>query len=210
MKALLILIALTSSAAADEPHQQVAVITAIDPTFATGVAYGRDVAVRGRDVALAAELRVPWFVLDGHHYRVDLGARTTALGAHALRLLGELHLSVAGGKNWIHTSTGLGVEARAVGGWFRPRWYVAGELGFRADTLTYLVHSDLYRTTQFSDAVDGWYLGTGAWLTVAIEGGYRITPRWDVALRAGRTATATLRPPQGLPWLADLTVARRF
>jgi len=191
-------------------HHRLAAITAIDPTFATGITYGHDVGMRDRTIELGAELRVPWFVLDGHHYRLDASARTTALAWHDLRLLGEAHVSLAGGKNWIHTATSLGVEGELLGGYFRPCWYVAADVGLRHDTLTYLTHSELYRRSQFADAVDGWYLSTGTWLTAAIQGGYRVTPRWEVALRAGRTATVSLQPPQGLPWLADLAIERRF
>lgn len=184
----------------------------VDPTFASTVGYGIDlpVAALGRTLELTADVSLPWFLLDGHHYQLDAGARATLLRWRDARVAGRLRALLTGGKNWVHEATSLGFEASLLAGYVRPRWFAAAEAGLAHHALTYLEHSDAYRAAQFGDVVDGWYRDTGGRLVLAVQGGCAVSAGWELALRVGIAWTEALGPPQGQPYVADLAVAKRF
>lgn len=195
----------------DAPHR-VYLITAVDPTVASGVgyAYALPIDAVARVVDLSADLAAPWFAFDGRHYRLDVGARLPLLRYRDVQLAGRLHLQLAGGKNWVHTATAIRFEGSLVVGYFQPRFFVDVEAGIAHTPLTYLVHGDRFRDSQYAEVVDGWYSGTGGRLSLAVEGGYRVSACWELGLRAGRYTTLELGAPQGLPYFADVVVTRHF
>ncbi len=203
---------LMNPAADGHGQHRVYATSGVDPTFTSGIGYAFDlpVAAIARSVELSADLSAPWFVFDGHHYQLDVGARTTALRWHDLRLVGRLHLQLTGGKNWVHEATSLGFETSILAGMFRPHAFIAAEVSFGHYALTYLEHSDVYRATQFDDVVDGWYANTGGRIVVAVQGGHSVSAGWEVALRLGIAWTEALGPPQGLPYFVDVALTKRF
>ena len=50
----------------------------------------------------------------------------------------------------------FGSDLTGVIGYYRPKWFVAGEVGFDKAIVTHFKHSDIYRD-QYENVVDGWY-----------------------------------------------------
>ena len=86
--------------------------------------------------------------------------------------------------------TGIGVDGGLVGGYYRPGWFVAAELGADWAATTHVDHSNLYRTSVYDGARDGWYSGPD-------DGNFRYGlqsgasfGQYDLVLRAGQMLTA--------------------
>src|SRR5690606_28578105 len=50
----------------------------------------------------------------------------------------------------------FGSDMSATIGYYKPKWFAAGEFGFDKAIVTHFLHSDMYKN-NFSEAIDGWY-----------------------------------------------------
>lgn len=79
---------------------------------------------------------------------------------HLIALLGAIQ-GVFGTENSIYRAFNFGADFSGSLGLYRRRWFAAGEIGFDKAIITYLTHSDWYRTNVYPDAKNGWYLDAG-------------------------------------------------
>ncbi|MFN0276572.1 MAG: hypothetical protein ACKVPJ_12550 [Chitinophagales bacterium] len=52
--------------------------------------------------------------------------------------------------------TNFGCDASGIIGYYRPKWFAAGEFGFDKAIVSHFKHTDAY-LGNYADAVDGWY-----------------------------------------------------
>jgi hypothetical protein len=182
--------------------------TGVEYGFVAGVGYSRGIGIGDRTLLLSGGLTMPWADADAHDYDAHVGATIGIVGQRRLRLLGGIGWSVRGTENTLTRMTSLATDAVLIGGYWTPRWFVAGESGYDAAGVTYIRHTDRYRERFYADARDGWYTDTGGNMRFGLAGGVSFG-RYDVVLRAG-TARDSQGNSQLLPGYATLGLNLRF
>jgi hypothetical protein len=139
------------------------------------------------------------------------------VGYRRVLILGERQLFVGGdiGMPWakpdladyrVRATVGLplGADLRLAGGYYAPRWFVAGETGADWVAATRITFSERYRTVVYSGAKNGWYRTPGGTTYVGLHAGLSFSS-FDLIVRAGHPRTTALAE-QTLPFYFTLGV----
>ncbi|NRB53150.1 MAG: hypothetical protein HRU41_36175 [Saprospiraceae bacterium] len=132
-------------------------------------------------------------------FKTKVGAQARVLRSGNL----QAHLGLYGiYRQFENPLVGLrnfGGEARAMIGYFRPRWFVGGEVGFDKAIATQFKHEDAFRDNIYGDVKDGWYqAGTGGNLYYGIQAGYSFKKN-SVLLSMGEVRTEAINTTPQLP-----------
>ena len=102
----------------------------------------------------------------------------------------------------------FGSEFATVIGYYRPRWYVAGEFGFDKAVSTHIKNSDILK--EYYPAIqDGWYVPTGGNFFYGFQAGTSFKNN-DLYLRLGTGATQDLKSTALIPHYFQLGYNRKF
>jgi hypothetical protein len=94
-------------------------------------------------------------------------------------------------------------------GYYRPKWFLAGDMGFDKAIVTHFKHSAVYKS-QFENVQDGWYEpATGGNFYYGLQAGFSLK-RTDIYLKAGKLLTQDFKTTPMLPFYAELGVTRKF
>jgi hypothetical protein len=94
-------------------------------------------------------------------------------------------------------------------GYYRTKWFVAGEAGFDKAIVTHFKHSDAYKS-QFEGAADGWYEpASGGNFYYGLQAGYSFH-RSDVFMKAGKSITQDFRTEPLIPVYLQLGYTVHF
>jgi hypothetical protein len=97
----------------------------------------------------------------------------------------------------------FGSDFSGIVGYYRSRWFVAGEFGFDKAIVTHFKHSDSYRD-QYAGAVNGWYQpATGGNFYWGLQGGISFKKN-DVYVRAGKTISQDLKTKPMIPFYLEV------
>lgn len=103
----------------------------------------------------------------------------------------------------------FGSDMSANIGYYKPKWFVAGEAGFDKAIVTHFKHSSVYRE-NYPGVVDGWYQpATGGNFYYGIQSGFSFKKQ-DVYLKAGKLLAQDFETTPFLPFYAELGVNHRF
>jgi hypothetical protein len=194
--------------ALDQASNIVHVRTGAEYGFVAGAGYGRVVSFLDRQLVLGGDFTLPWAGLDLSDYRLRVSALVPIVGGRRWKLAGSIAPTLRGTKNDISRMTDVGADLGVVGGYYAPRWFVAGELGFDWAMSTYVHHTDAYRSLVYAGARDGWYANPGGNLRAGLQGGVSFG-RTDVILRLGEVRDTGGAPPL-LPFYGTLAVDTRW
>jgi hypothetical protein len=106
------------------------------------------------------------------------------------------------------TLQNFGGEFTGVAGYYKSKWFVAGEFGFDKAIATNIRHGEVYRQYHPS-ARNGWYVPTGGNFHYGIQGGYTLG-NFDLYSKVGRLADQNFKSTMRVPWFLELGVSRRF
>lgn len=168
-------------------------------TFGLGYGYQLKTMV---PVVLTAEYSMP----SGKHLIDDFKVR---IGGQVRWLrVGDFHFStkVQGVfrryENNYARLTNFGSDVSGAIGYYKPKWFVAGEVGFDKAIVAHFKHSDLMKE-NFA-AKDGWYMpATGGNLNYGIQSGFSWR-RHDLTVRAGRVISQDFKKAPLLPFYLGL------
>lgn len=105
--------------------------------------------------------------------------------------------------NPLVTLQNFGADATAIIGYYKPKWFAAGEFGFDQAIVTHFKHKDIYKDV-YPDVKNGWYEPTtGGNFNFGIQGGYSFD-RSDLTLRAGKVMTEDFRTSPLVPFYLQL------
>lgn len=169
----------------------------LDHALLGELGYRRVLTAQGRQVFLGADVAMPWAKVDAGDYRVraTIGA---PLGTEHWKLAGWLSPTLRGTRNAASEMAALGVDVRLTGGYYAPRWFLAGEAGLDWVAATHVTFSDAYRTRVYSGAKDGWYRLTGGTAYAGLQAGLSFSS-FDLVLRAGHPRSDLLEQ-QSVPF----------
>lgn len=102
----------------------------------------------------------------------------------------------------------FGSETGAVFGFYKRKWFVAGEVAFDKAITTHLKHSDIMHESK-PGIRDGWYVPTGGNFLYGIQAGISFG-KTDLHVSVGKSVTQDFKTTPTLPFYAQIGVNRRF
>jgi len=97
----------------------------------------------------------------------------------------------------------FGADASTTIGYYKSKWFIAGEFGFDKAIVTYFKHSDIYKEV-YPDVKNGWFEPTtGGNFNFGIQGGCSFY-RSDITLRAGKAMNEDFKSTPLIPFYLQL------
>lgn len=94
----------------------------------------------------------------------------------------------------------FGAEMKGTFGYFKPKWFFAGEIGFDKAAVTHFKHSEFYRETLFSAVKDGWFEpATGGNFNYGLQTGYSFK-KCDITLNISKVLTQDFKTTPLIPY----------
>lgn len=94
----------------------------------------------------------------------------------------------------------FGGELKGTFGYFRPKWFVAVEVGFDKAIVTHFKHSETFKETIFPDVRDGWYKPTtGGNFQYGLQTGYSFK-KSDIIFNIGMVTTQDFKSTPLIPY----------
>ncbi len=178
-----------ATTSADRPGI-VAVRGGVDHALLGEVGYRRVLSWGERQLFVGGDVGVPWAKPDLGDYRV----RTTVglpLGLESWKLAAWVSPTLRGTENVASDMIALGADLRLAGGYYAPRFFVAGEAGVDWVAATRVTFSERYRTLVYPGAKNGWYRTPGGTTYVGLHAGVSFSS-FDLIVRAGHPRSTAL------------------
>ncbi|MFT3912421.1 MAG: hypothetical protein QM737_23540 [Ferruginibacter sp.] len=102
----------------------------------------------------------------------------------------------------------FGCELSTTIGYYKKKWFVAGQFGFDKAITTHFKHSAYYKE-YYPGAKDGWYIPTGGNFLYGLQGGYSFK-NYDINLKTGKTITQDFKTNPMVPYYFQLGFNCRF
>ncbi|MFN0034562.1 MAG: hypothetical protein ACKVUS_05800 [Saprospiraceae bacterium] len=141
-------------------------------------------------------------------FKVRMGGQIELLRWSGLSLTAKAYCPFRRFENNQVRLLNFGGEVSGVVGFYRRRWFLAGEFGFDKAIVTHIRHS---RSAQenYPGIQDGWYLPTGGNYFYGLQTGFSFRAN-ELSLKAGKLATQGWDTAPFIPLFAQLTYQRRF
>lgn len=174
-----------------------------------GVAYGYQ-----------PHLKIP-MLLNGHvsipsgdklfdDIKVKMGAQVVLLNKSNLKGGITLNGVFRTYENPLVRLTNAGSEMKGTLGYFKPKWFVAGEVGFDKAIVTHFKHSESFKENIFHDVQDGWYEpATGGNFQYGIQTGFS-RRKFDLTLRLGKVVAQDFKTTPLIPYYLALGLGFKF
>lgn len=105
-------------------------------------------------------------------------------------------------NSFAHLSN-FGSDMAGIAGYYKPKWFVAGEAGFDKAIVTHFKHTKAYKEI-FPDVKDGWYEpATGGNFYYGLQTGFSFG-RNDIYLKGGKVVTQDFSTSPMLPYYLQL------
>ncbi|TDO98396.1 hypothetical protein [Flavobacterium sp. 245] len=105
--------------------------------------------------------------------------------------------------NPLVTLQNFGADASTTIGYYKPKWFIAGEFGFDKAIVTHFKHTAIYKDV-YPDVKNGWFEPTtGGNFNFGIQGGYSFN-RSDLILRAGKVMNEDFKSTPLIPFYLQL------
>lgn len=104
----------------------------------------------------------------------------------------------------------FGCEVNTVIGYYKPKWFIAGELGFDKAIVTHFKHSESFKNNLYANVNDGWYEpATGGNVNYGIQTGFSVK-RSDIILKIGKVISQDFKTTPLIPYYLQLGVSKKF
>jgi len=160
----------------DRAANRLYTVFGFDPALVSTVGYARVVPILGHHFQFAGDVGIGTAGFDPQDYRARLEVRSSVLRWRSLHLTGSAAFITRGTENSIYRGLNFGSDFTGTAGVYRPRWFVAGDVGFDKAIITHITHSDWYRKYFYPDAKDGWYLNAGGTFHYGFTAGVSLGP----------------------------------
>jgi hypothetical protein len=98
----------------------------------------------------------------------------------------------------------FGSEMTGVIGYYKPKWFISGELGFDKAIVTHFKHSESYKANVYANVKDGWYEpATGGNFNCGVQTGYSFS-RSDIIVKLGAVMTQDFKTTPLIPYYFEL------
>jgi hypothetical protein len=174
-----------------------------------GIGYGFHIKTKLFPIVATTGLSFPSGNNLHDDFKAKAGAQIRLVEYRTLQFTANLHGVFRRQEQELVRLVNFGADVSGVAGYYRPKWFVAGEVGFDKAIATQFKHSNLYRE-QFAGAVDGWYEpATGGNFYYGLQTGFSFK-RHDITLRAGKMLTQDFKTTPFVPYYAQLGYNVKF
>ncbi len=143
-------------------------------------------------------------------YKSKLGAQVLLLNQSNLKGSLSLHGIFRSYENSLIRLRNVGGETKGVFGYYQPRWFVAGEVGFDKAIVTHFRHSDTFKEHIFQEVLDGWYEpASGGNFHYGFQAGYSFR-QLDLTFAFGKVVTEDFRTTPLIPYYVGLGLNYRW
>lgn len=133
-------------------------------------------------------------------YKTKIGGQIRLYSVRSFKLAASLHGIYRRYDNSLVRLKNFGSEMSGVIGYYNPKWFIAGEVGFDKAIVTRFKHSETFKETIYANAKDGWYEpATGGNLNYGIQGGYSFK-RSDIVFKIGNLLSQDLQTSPLIPY----------
>lgn len=141
-------------------------------TAIAGVNYSYKLSVK-MPVLLQTGISIPFGKIIMDDFKSNIGLGTKLLNKKSFNSIFTLNAIYKRYRNELVNLNQVGVDIKTINGFYKPKWFVATELGLELGLSTHLKHSAIYKQNIYADVQDGWYkpLSAGI-LQYGIQTGY--------------------------------------
>lgn len=94
----------------------------------------------------------------------------------------------------------FGSEIKGIFGYYKPKWFIAGEVGFDKAIVTHFKHSQIFKETIYQDVKDGWYEpATGGNFQYGFQTGYSFK-KSDLTFNIGMVTVQDFKTTPLIPY----------
>ena len=178
-----------------------------------GITYGVGYSYRIKNKFLPAFAKIDFSIPSGENifddYKTKLGIQVRLAKVHNFQFSANINgVFRHYGNDYVKMSN-FGSDFSGVAGYYRNKWFVAGEVGFDKAIVTHFNHTDMYRDV-YPGVIDGWYEpSTGGNFYYGIQSGFTYR-NYDLTVRAGKLITQDFKTEPMLPFFGQVGVNVRF
>ncbi|MDX1349660.1 MAG: hypothetical protein R3279_05405 [Putridiphycobacter sp.] len=143
-------------------------------------------------------------------FKTKIGGQILILNEPNLKGSIALNGIYRGYENPLVRFQSFGSELKGTLGYYKPKWFVVGEVGFDKAIVTHFKHSEIFKETMFTDVKDGWYEpSTGGNFQYGIQTGYSFN-KSDITLNIGMLTTQDFKTTPLIPYYLMLGYNHRI
>ena len=173
-----------------------------------GIGYGYQLN-SSLPIVLKADFSTPFGKTNFDDFKVKMGAEIQWFKKGAFAISTEIDGVFRRYENPHTRLLNFGSYMSAIAGYYKPKWFVAGEFAFDKAIVTHVKNSAAMREF-YPGIVDGWYdPATGGNFSYGIQAGYTLKQN-DLTLRLGKVIAQDFETEPTVPLYFALGYNRRF
>jgi len=138
-------------------------------------------------------------------FKTKIGGQIRFYRAHNFQFSASLYGIYRRFENPLVRLQNFGTEMATVFGYYKPKWFIAGEIGFDKAIVTHLKHTESFRTNIYAGAKDGWYEpATGGNFNYGIQTGFSFNHS-DIIMKTGLVLTQDFKTTPMIPYYLQLS-----
>jgi len=174
-----------------------------------GLGYGQQFKTRLFPIVATAQLSFPSGKYIKDDFKVKIGGQIRWIEYRNFQFSTRIEGVFRRYENDFVRLVNFGSNMAGIVGYYHPKWFVSGEIGFDKAILTHFKHSKAYRE-QYLGVVDGWYEpATGGNFYYGLQTGFSFK-RHDINLKAGKIITQDFKTKPLIPFYAELGYNMKF
>lgn len=136
-------------------------------------------------------------------FKTKIGGQINFCQINNFRFNAAIHGSYRRTENPLVVLQNFGCDLNTTIGYYKPKWFIAGEFGFDKAIVTHFKHTEIYKEV-YPDVKNGWYEpATGGNFNFGIQSGYSFN-RSDLTLRLGKVMTQDFKTSPLIPFYVQL------
>ncbi|MDP5198179.1 hypothetical protein [Flavobacterium sp. DG2-3] len=173
-----------------------------DYSFVYGLSYGYHLKTK-MPIILESSISFASGEIIFDDFKTKIGGQVNVYKIENFRFNAAVHGIYRRYGNPIVTLQNFGADASITMGYYKPKWFVAGEFGFDKAIVTHFKHSEIYKDV-YPEVKNGWYEPTtGGNFNFGVQGGYSFG-KSDLTLRAGKVMTQDFKTTPMIPFYVQL------
>lgn len=141
-------------------------------------------------------------------FKVRIGGQVEVLRLGGFSATVKAYCPIRRYENNLATLFNFGGEFSGVAGFYKQKWFVAGEFGFDKAIATHVKHSQR-ALENYSGLQSGWYVPTGGNYFFGLQTGISFGAN-GITMKVGKVVSQDFKTTPFVPYFAQLAYQRRF
>ena len=174
-----------------------------------GLGYGYQIKTRLLPIVANVEFSAPAGDKIFDDFKTKIGGQIRLIKYQDFQFSTKIQGVFRSYENDLVRLANFGSDLSGIVGYYRPKWFVSGEVGFDKAIVTHFKHANAYKD-QYPGVVDGWYEpATGGNFYYGIQAGVSFR-KHDIYLRAGEMLTQDFKTKPLIPFYGQLGYNMKF